>query len=96
MFSDITALERAVEALDRDTTRTNELLYGKAGLLFALLQLRGLIGAENSNEHLVSLTSDRTIGAIVDAIIREGASAAASSQECPLYFEWQGKCYLGA
>lgn len=95
MLSDITALERAVEAMDRDTTRTNELLYGKAGLLLALLQLRGLLGADNSNERLVNLTSDRMIGSIVDAIIREGTSVA-SSQECPLHFEWHGKCYLGA
>jgi len=95
MLLDITTLERAVEALDRDATRTNELLYGKAGLLFALLQLRDSFGADNSNERLVNLTSDQIIGSIVDAIIREGTSAA-SSQECPLYFEWDGKCYLGA
>lgn len=70
--SDIDILEHALESLQKDTTRTNEVLYGKAGLLFGLLQLHGALGADESNERLVNLTSDRTLKFIVDAIMQEG------------------------
>ncbi|KAG8799113.1 hypothetical protein FRC17_007223 [Serendipita sp. 399] len=94
--ADIHMLEEAVEvALKKDDTGTNEILYGKAGLLYALCQLRGALGnGRLSGKRLEQLTNDETLGLLVDAIIDEGK--ASRFRGIPLYFEWQGKCYIGS
>ncbi|XP_044958936.1 lanC-like protein GCL2 isoform X2 [Hordeum vulgare subsp. vulgare] len=65
----------------------NELLYGRAGYLWACLFL---------NEHL----SDKTIPAehissVAKDIIREGRKLS-NKGSCPLMYEWHGKKYWGA
>lgn len=92
---DLQILESAVHAAKHDSTRTNEVLYGKAGLLFALLQLREAANKhEPGDERLSRLVNDEALLVLIQAIIRDGTEA--NQDELPLYFEWYGKCYLGA
>lgn len=64
----------------------NELLYGRAGFLWACLFLNKNIG-----EGTISPTKIR---GIVDDIIKSGRKLA--KRGCPLMFEWHGKKYWGA
>jgi hypothetical protein len=91
---DLRTLESAVHAAKHDSTRTNEILYGKAGLLFALLQLREANKVEHGDERLARLVNDEVLLEMVQAIIRDGTEA--NQAKLPLYFEWYGECYLGA
>ena len=86
-----------------------EVLYGRAGLLYALLRLRAASGHSSLTSvvpDLQPLISDRTIGQVVEKIIQGGiAGSAAYSAELsaggqeksppPLIWRWHGKRYLG-
>jgi hypothetical protein len=94
--TDYAIIGRAVKAALQDDTRTNEILYGKAGLLFALLQIRcAVVSAKVENEDLSSLVSDEVLKNLVTSIIQDGLLASSDSSEFPLHYEWHGKCYLG-
>lgn len=65
----------------------NELLYGRAGYLWACLFL---------NKHFGDGTIPAThTGAVVNEIIKDGRKLANKGQ-CPLMFEWYGEKYWGA
>ncbi|KAL3636865.1 transcription factor [Castilleja foliolosa] len=70
----------------KPTDIPNELLYGRAGYLWACLFLN-----ENIGKDTISSTRMR---AIVDEIIKSGQQLA--TKRCPLMFEWHGKKYWGA
>ncbi|KAJ7198809.1 hypothetical protein GGX14DRAFT_468927 [Mycena pura] len=89
-----------------------EVLYGRAGLLYALLRLRAASrrvihpGGPASSELLTTvraLSTKDTIKNLVEAIIRRGESGAslytaelAGGVAPPLMWSWHGKRYLGA
>ncbi|XP_076939260.1 lanC-like protein GCR2, partial [Bidens hawaiensis] len=64
----------------------NELLYGRAGYLWACLFLN-----KNLGPNTVSSTHMRTI---TDEIIKSGRKM--GTKKCPLMYEWHGKRYWGA
>ncbi|GFP78597.1 lanc-like protein gcr2 [Phtheirospermum japonicum] len=64
----------------------DELLYGRAGYLWASSFLN-----ENIGKDTISSTRTR---AVVDEIIKSGQQLA--TKRCPLMFEWHGKKYWGA
>ncbi|KAA8526849.1 hypothetical protein F0562_008922 [Nyssa sinensis] len=64
----------------------NELLYGRAGFLWACSFIN-----KNISKDTISPTRMR---AVVDEIIKAGKRLA--SKECPLMYEWHGKKYWGA
>ncbi|KAJ0750918.1 putative lanthionine synthetase C, six-hairpin glycosidase-like superfamily [Helianthus annuus] len=64
----------------------NELLYGRAGYLWACLFLN-----KNLGQNTISSTHMRTI---TDEIMRSGRKM--RTKECPLMYEWHGKRYWGA
>lgn len=64
----------------------NELLYGRAGYLWACLFLN-----KNLGENTISSTHMKTVK---DEIITAGRKL--STTECPLMYEWHGKRYWGA
>ncbi|CAI9283626.1 unnamed protein product [Lactuca saligna] len=64
----------------------NELLYGRAGYLWACLFIN-----KNLGENIISSTHMREIK---DEIIKAGRNM--STSECPLMYEWYGKRYWGA
>ncbi|MFS7940516.1 putative lanthionine synthetase C, six-hairpin glycosidase-like superfamily [Helianthus anomalus] len=64
----------------------NELLYGRAGYLWACLFLN-----KNLGQNTISSTHMRTI---TDEIMRSGRRL--RTKECPLMYEWHGKRYWGA
>ncbi|KAF8960663.1 hypothetical protein BDZ97DRAFT_1905851 [Flammula alnicola] len=84
-----------------------EVLYGRAGMVYALLHLRKAIGGQPQNEmaSLDSLVSDITLSRLVDSIMvrgRHGAHALSSEFRMsggpdlpPLMWMWHGKRYLG-
>ncbi|KAI3686277.1 hypothetical protein L1987_79951 [Smallanthus sonchifolius] len=64
----------------------DELLYGRAGYLWACLFLN-----KNLGQNTISSTHMRTI---TDEIIKSGRKM--GTKECPLMYEWHGKRYWGA
>lgn len=86
-----------------------EVLYGRAGLLYALLKLRTTSQHSSGTSavpDLQSLISDHTIGQVVETIVQRGmAGSAAYSAELsaggqldnppPLIWTWHAKRYLG-
>ncbi|KAJ3914365.1 lanthionine synthetase C-like protein [Lentinula edodes] len=107
------ALRRALnvqgqEPADDDNDDGCEVLYGQAGLLYALLRLRSSIARANSEapmrSTLGSLTSDSSIANVVRFIIIRGrfgashyASNVSSRSAAPaLMWSWHHKRYLGA
>ncbi|XP_071692182.1 lanC-like protein GCR2 [Rutidosis leptorrhynchoides] len=64
----------------------NELLYGRAGYLWACLFLNKHLG-----ENTISSTHMRIVK---DEMIKAGRNL--STRECPLMYEWHGKRYWGA
>ncbi|KAI3831577.1 hypothetical protein MKX03_014670, partial [Papaver bracteatum] len=72
------------QALPRDIP--NELLYGRAGFLWAYSFL---------NKHITGVVSAFFTGAIVREIIEEGRRLS-NKGRCPLMYEWHGKKYWGA
>ncbi|KAM4543376.1 lanC-like protein 2 [Fundulus diaphanus] len=81
-------LQRSV--LNPDAEMPDELLYGRAGYLFALLFVNKEIGAGTVDEG--------TITQLVTAIVESGKrlSAEEKTDRCPLLYEWHKKQYLGA
>ncbi|KAI9536116.1 LanC-like protein 2 [Dissostichus eleginoides] len=74
-----------------DSDLSDELLYGRAGFLFALLYVNREIG-----EHTVE---ESTITQVVSAILDSGKSLSQDqkkTERCPLLYEWHRKQYLGA
>ncbi|KAG9440997.1 hypothetical protein H6P81_016851 [Aristolochia fimbriata] len=65
----------------------NELLYGRAGYLWACYFLNKYVGNE-------TITS-KHIGATVKNMLKEGGQLAKGGN-CPLMYEWHGKRYWGA
>ncbi|KAJ3860850.1 lanthionine synthetase C-like protein [Lentinula novae-zelandiae] len=109
----IEALRRALnvqgqEPDDDDDDDGCEVLYGRAGLLYALLRLRSSIARANSEAPIRStlglLTSDSSIANVVRSIIIRGrfgashyASNVSSRSAAPaLMWSWHHKRYLGA
>jgi hypothetical protein len=76
-----------------------EVLYGRAGLLYALLRLRHMLNCDA----MVHLTSDDVLRGLTDEIIRRGQEGATlyreqyhgSGMTPPLMWLWHGKRYLG-
>lgn len=86
-----------------------EVLYGRAGLLYALLFLRSNITAETYSDDplagdIKSLVSFDTLRKVVDDVIERGAMGAeatrppgvAPSAWSPLMWSWHHRLYLGA
>ncbi|XP_068652498.1 lanC-like protein GCR2 [Aristolochia californica] len=65
----------------------NELLYGRAGYLWACSFLNKHIGDETA--------TSKHMGAIVKDMLKEG-KLLAKDGNCPLMYEWHGKRYWGA
>ncbi|EKM53181.1 uncharacterized protein PHACADRAFT_185888 [Phanerochaete carnosa HHB-10118-sp] len=93
------------EALDDDGC---EVLYGRAGLLYALLFLRSQLkhsGGDADSDVLEQLVSDDTVKLLVDDIVARGEAGAKAyadellantRQRVPaLMWRWHGKRYLG-
>ncbi|KAH9475889.1 LanC-like protein GCL2 [Psilocybe cubensis] len=84
-----------------------EVLYGRAGLLYALLYLRNSISGKPHHEiaSLENLTSDSNLARLVDSIMSRGKHGAFSlasefrmddqPQLPPLMWTWHRKRYLG-
>ncbi|KAI9164786.1 hypothetical protein LWI28_002047 [Acer negundo] len=65
-----------------------DLLYGRAGFLWAALFINKYIGPETlPNELLMP---------IVDAVLAGGRAGASDNTACPLMYRWHGTRYLGA
>nr|XP_058152561.1 lanC-like protein 2 isoform X2 [Dasypus novemcinctus] len=82
-------LQRAVVC--RDSELPDELLYGRAGYLYALLYLNTEIGP--------GTVSESTIKEVVHAIIESGKTLSREerkSERCPLLYQWHRKQYVGA
>ncbi|KAI3355520.1 hypothetical protein L3Q82_017902, partial [Scortum barcoo] len=82
-------LQRAV--LSPDSDMPDELLYGRAGYLFALLYVNKEIGPDTVDES--------TITKVVTAIVESGKNLSAEQKKtdrCPLLYEWHKKQYIGA
>lgn len=78
-------------ALGPDADMPDELLYGRAGFLFALLYVNKEIGADAVDEG--------TISKVVTAIVESGKNLSAEQKKmerCPLLYEWHKKQYIGA
>lgn len=95
-----------MESSEGTTDDGCEVLYGRAGLLYALLRLREYSSGTSAVPDLQPLISDHTIGQVVEKIIQRGiAGSAAYSVELsasgqqerppPLIWKWHGKRYLG-
>uniref|UniRef100_A0A8C8DSG9 LanC lantibiotic synthetase component C-like 2 (bacterial) n=1 Tax=Oryzias sinensis TaxID=183150 RepID=A0A8C8DSG9_9TELE len=77
--------------LSPDAELPDELLYGRAGYLYALLYVHKEIGG-----HAVDQT---TITKVATAIVESGKNLSAEqkkAERCPLLYEWHKKQYLGA
>ncbi|XP_044032443.1 lanC-like protein 2 isoform X1 [Siniperca chuatsi] len=82
-------LQRSV--LSPDSEMPNELLYGRAGYLYALLYINKEIGTDTVDEC--------TITKVVTAIVESGKNMSAEQKKtdrCPLLYEWHKKQYIGA
>lgn len=88
-LSRLLQLQRA--ALSHDSDVPDELLYGRAGFLYALLYVNKEIGADTVDEG--------TIAEVVTAIVESGKNMSAEqkkTERCPLLYEWHKKQYIGA
>jgi len=101
-------LRKTLIDIDGDTDDKSEVLYGRAGLLYALLYLRSALCNRNEQERepLLDLISDTTLSRLADSIMargRCGAHRQASEYRTtnaaflpPLMWSWHGRRYLGA
>ncbi|KAM6971642.1 lanC-like protein 2 [Tautogolabrus adspersus] len=88
-LSRLLQLQRSV--LCSDSEMPDELLYGRAGYLYALLYINKEIGADTVDEE--------TITKVVTAIVESGKNMSAEQKKtdrCPLLYEWHKKQYIGA
>ncbi|ESO05814.1 hypothetical protein HELRODRAFT_184893 [Helobdella robusta] len=77
------------EKIDEDYDEPDEILYGKSGVLYALLFLRKHFGHER--------ILDSMIMKLTKLILRSGQSRGqADGGEPPLMYQWHNKRYLGA
>ncbi|KAM3849642.1 lanC-like protein 2 [Diretmus argenteus] len=82
-------LQRLV--LSPESELPDELLYGRAGYLYALLYVNHELGADT--------VDDGTVNKVVMAIVNSGKSLSAEQKKtdrCPLLYEWHKKQYVGA
>ncbi|XP_073534294.1 lanC-like protein 2 isoform X2 [Phyllobates terribilis] len=83
------ALHRGVVITDSELP--DELLYGRAGYLYALLYLNAEIGPDT--------VPQATVKELVDAIIESGKNLSKDehkTERCPLLYQWHKKQYVGA
>uniref|UniRef100_A0A8C5HKQ7 LanC like 2 n=1 Tax=Gouania willdenowi TaxID=441366 RepID=A0A8C5HKQ7_GOUWI len=88
-LSRLVQLQRSV--LSPDSDMPDELLYGRAGYLYALLYVNKEIGANTVEETLIAK--------VVTAIVESGkrlSTEEKKSECCPLLYEWHKKQYIGA
>ncbi|XP_061821075.1 lanC-like protein 2 [Nerophis lumbriciformis] len=84
-------LQLQQSVLSTDPEMPDELLYGRAGYLYALLYVNDQIGG--------GTVDDDTIAQVVTVIIQSGKNLSAElkkSERCPLLYEWHKKQYIGA
>ncbi|KAI1889014.1 hypothetical protein AGOR_G00174690 [Albula goreensis] len=82
-------LQRSV--VSSDSELPDELLYGRAGYLYALLFVNKEMGADTVDEATIS----KVVGVILDSgknLSKEEKKA----ERCPLLYEWHKKQYVGA
>ncbi|XP_076827463.1 lanC-like protein 2 [Brachyhypopomus gauderio] len=82
-------LQRSV--ISQDTEIPDELLYGRAGYLYALLYVNKEIGPDTVDKG--------TIAKVVTAIMESGKNLSREekkTERCPLLYEWHKKQYVGA
>ncbi|KAF3817083.1 hypothetical protein GH733_013825 [Mirounga leonina] len=75
----------------RDSELPDELLYGRAGYLYALLYLNTEIGPDT--------VCESAIKEVVSAIIESGKTLSREerkAERCPLLYQWHRKQYVGA
>ncbi|XP_061661326.1 lanC-like protein 2 [Syngnathoides biaculeatus] len=88
-LSRLLQLQRSV--LSPDSEMPDELLYGRAGYLYALLYVNKEIGGDAADE--------ATVTKVATAIINSGKNLSAElkkTDRCPLLYEWHKKQYVGA
>eukprot|EP00062_Callorhinchus_milii_P012588 gi/632959781/ref/XP_007895817.1/ PREDICTED: lanC-like protein 2 [Callorhinchus milii] len=82
-------LHRSVVSLDSEIP--DELLYGRAGYLYALLYVNAEIGPD--------IVPQTNIKEVVNAIIESGKNLSKEERKvdrCPLMYQWHRKLYVGA
>ncbi|XP_038616255.1 lanC-like protein 2 [Tachyglossus aculeatus] len=82
-------LQRTIASTDSDLP--DELLYGRAGYLYALLYLNTEIGPDT--------VPQSTLREVVSAIIESGKNLSREerkTERCPLLYQWHRKQYVGA
>ncbi|XP_030407286.1 lanC-like protein 2 [Gopherus evgoodei] len=82
-------LQRTV--ISTDSELPDELLYGRAGYLYALLYLNTEIGPDTVPQSVIK--------EVVDAIIESGKNFSKEerkTERCPLLYQWHRKQYIGA
>jgi hypothetical protein len=103
------ALQIAVSPASSDDAQHQddgcEILYGRAGLLYALLYLRKVLRGNSPDAHsavgqdLESLVSDTNLSSVIESIISQLLSTELTSRDIPsvppLMWKWRGKRYLG-
>ncbi|XP_004250112.1 lanC-like protein GCL1 [Solanum lycopersicum] len=65
-----------------------DLLYGRAGFLWAALFIRKYLGVES--------VPDDSLMPVVEAILAGGRAGASDNSACPLMYRWHGTRYWGA
>ncbi|XP_030063141.1 lanC-like protein 2 [Microcaecilia unicolor] len=87
----ITKLLQLHQTVCTDVDLPDELLFGRAGYLYALLYLNAEIGPDT--------VPQSTIKELVDSIIESGKNLSREerkSERCPLLYQWHKKQYVGA
>ncbi|XP_015710381.1 lanC-like protein 2 isoform X3 [Coturnix japonica] len=82
-------LQRTVRSMDAEFP--DELLYGRAGYLYALLYLNTEIASDTVPQSIIK--------EVIDAIIESGKNFSKEerkTERCPLLYQWHGKQYVGA
>ncbi|XP_054847960.1 lanC-like protein 2 [Eublepharis macularius] len=77
--------------LSPDSDLPDELLYGKAGYLYALLYLNTEIGPDTVPQSVIK--------EVIDSIIESGKKFSLEerkAERCPLLYQWHKKQYIGA
>ncbi|KAJ8277511.1 hypothetical protein GJAV_G00075970 [Gymnothorax javanicus] len=82
-------LQRTVVSSDSDIP--DELLYGRAGYLYALLYVNSEIGPNTVDQATIA----KVVGAILDSG-KDLSKEEKKSERCPLLYEWHKKQYVGA
>nr|XP_040022699.1 lanC-like protein 2 isoform X2 [Gasterosteus aculeatus aculeatus] len=88
-LSRVLQLQRAV--LSPDSDMPDELLYGRAGYLYALLYVNQQMGADAVEQDVITK--------VATAIVESGKNLSVEQKKtdrCPLLYEWHKKQYIGA